>query len=285
MKRKMEFTVPALGLAALLLITSCRKDEKDLVDNDTSSATEYSLSDAAFSDIAGIADEAFDGTLESYRTGAGANERVLTTCAVITIDTLASPKALTIDFGATDCLCRDGNYRRGRILVSWTGPYRDSGSVRTITFDNYFVNNNQVQGTKVVTANGRNATGNLTYSVTVNGSITWDPQYLGGGGTSTYTSTRTREWIAGEGTLTWLDDIYLISGTASGTTRPGGSYTMQTTEPLRKEIGFRYFTDGVIEFTPAGKYTRIIDYGYANGGRDRLAKVTINGFEFTITLP
>lgn len=273
---------PLLGL---LIISSCRKEERDSPDNDTTTALEYSLSDAAYNDVAGIADEALDGALESYRIGGGANDKVLTTCATITIDTLASPKNLLIDFGSSDCLCRDGNYRRGKILVSWTGPYRDSGSVRTINFDNYYVNYNLVQGSKVITANGRNQAGNLTFSVTVNGSITWDPQYLAGGGTSTYSSTRTREWIAGEGTISWLDDVYLISGAANGTTRNGGSYTMQTTEPLRKEIGFRHFTDGVIAFTPQGKYTRIIDYGYVNSGRDRLAKVTINGSEFTITLP
>lgn len=98
----------------------------------------------------------------------------MTTCATITFDTAASPKTLTIDFGTTDCLCGDGNYRRGKILVSWTGPYRDSGSVRTITFDQYFVNYNQLQGTKTVTNNGTNGSGHPTFTVTVNGSVTWD---------------------------------------------------------------------------------------------------------------
>lgn len=45
---------------------------------------------------------------------------------------------------------------------------------------------------------------------------------------------------------------------------------MSTTEALKKEIGFRHFTDGVLNFTPSGKYTRVIDYGYVNGGQDNL---------------
>ncbi|MBL0095486.1 MAG: hypothetical protein IPP46_02560 [Bacteroidetes bacterium] len=135
-----------------------------------------------------------------------------------------------------------------------------------------------------MTNNGRNTSGNLSYTVTVNGSVVWDPQYFGGGGTSTFTSTRTRVWIAGEGTLGWLDDVYLISGSTNGTTRAGSTYTMVTTEALKKEIGFKHFTDGVLEFTPSGKYTRVIDYGYVNGQRDALAQVTINGYTFTIQL-
>ena len=281
---KMQFKGLMLfaGMLSLVLV-SCRKDkDSDLKDEDTSTVVEYAVADNAFNDVVSISDEAYDGSLDTYR--GASSSKVMTTCATITFDSLTSPKSLTIDFGTTDCLCGDGNYRRGKIIVTWTGPYRDSGSVRTITFDNYFVNFNQLLGTKTVTNNGTNGSGHPTFTVTVNGSVTWDAQYFGGGGTSTYTSARTREWIAGYNTPTWLDDIYLISGTASGTTRGGSSYTMSTTEALKKEIGFRHFTDGVLNFTPSGKYTRVIDYGYVNGGQDNLARVTINGYTFTVTL-
>ena len=210
----------------------------------------------------------------------GGAEKVMTSCATITFDTISLPKTFTVDFGTTDCLCNDGNYRRGKIIVSWVNPYRDSGSTHTISFDNYFVNYNQLLGSKTVTNNGRNSAGKLSFTVAINGSIIWDPQYFGGGGTSTYT----RVWSAGEATGTWLDDVYHISGTASGTTRTGSSYTMSTTTPLKKEIGFKHLTDGILVFTPSGKYPRTIDYGYVNGLRDALAKVTINGYTFTIEI-
>lgn len=281
MKTNLNMLMAVTSLSVVML-TSCRKDKDEEIDNDTASVVEYAMADNAFSDVSSISDEAYDGSLESYRSAG--NARILTTCATITFDTSSSPKTLTIDFGTTNCLCGDGNYRKGRILVSWTGPYRDSGSVRTITFDNYFVNYNQILGTKTVINNGTNGSGHPIFTVTVNGSIVWDPQYFGGGGTSTYTSTRTREWSAGFNTLAWNDDVYLISGTASGTTRVGSSYTMSTSEALKKEIGFRHFTDGVLNFTPSGKYTRVIDYGYVNGGRDNLAQVTINGYTFTVQL-
>jgi len=273
----------ALVSIALLMFASCKKDKAE-EDRDGTSAVEYAMADAAFGDVASISDEAYDGSLESYRVIGGGAEKVMTTCATISFDTTVTPKTLTVDFGTSDCLCNDGNYRRGKIIVSWNLPYRDSGSSHAITFDNYFVNYNQLLGTKTVVNNGRNSAGKLSYTVTVNGSIVWDPQYFGGGGTSTYTSTRTRVWTTGEGTATWLDDVYHISGSASGTTRAGSSYTMLVTTPLKKEIGFKHLTGGILEFTPAGKYTRTIDYGYVNGLRDALAKVTINAYVFTIQL-
>lgn len=270
------------GLLCLFALVSCRKDKDEVMDNDTTSAVEYAMADNAFTDVSSIAEEAYDGSLESYRSAS--QNRVLTTCATISFDTISSPKTLTIDFGTSNCLCGDGNFRRGKIIVTWSGAYRDSGSVHSITFNNYFVNDNQILGTKTVTNTGTATGGNPVYSVSVNGSIVWDPQYFGGGGTSTYTSARIREWIAGFNTPAWSDDVYLISGTASGTTRAGSSYTMATSEPLKKEIGFRHFTDGVLNFTPSGKFTRVIDYGYVNGGRDNLARVTINGVSFNIQL-
>lgn len=279
---KIHCTGKTLVIMAMTACTysACKKDKTE-DDKDTTSVTENATADAAFNDVANIADEAATGALVSYR-GGSETEKILTSCASVTIDTNVTPHRITIDFGTTDCPCRDSIYRRGKIYVDYTGHYRDSASTHTISFSNYYVNDNKIDGTKIVTNNGRNANGNLTFSISINGSITWDAQY--GGGTSTHVSTRSREWVAGENTAAWSDDVYLITGSSSGTTRSGSSYSMTTITPLRKRIGFRYFTSGIADFTPSGKATRRIDYGYLNGAEDKLATVTINGVMFTIVL-
>ncbi len=290
--RNLKWMLPATGmlLASAFLFPGCKKDR--LSDNpgpdayaaDRQIIYDHAVAESSFDDAGSVADEGVTGTLESYRlTG---SERILTSCATITVDTTSVPRTADIDFGPTDCLCKDGNYRRGVIHVEWTGRYRDSASTHTITFIDYYLNFNKIDGTKTVTNIGRNASGHLEFSIDVNGMVTIDPQYsqTGNGGTITHVSARTRTWTAGEGTFTWLDDIYLISGTASGTTTAGGSYTMQTQAPLRKEIGFLHFTSGVLDITPTGKAVRSIDYGYVNGNRDNLARVTVNGVTFTIVL-
>ena len=273
-----------LFLASMLLaFSACKKEAPKLEgDNDTSTAIENAMADAAFNDVANIADEGYTGSVSSYK---GSFPPVfLSNCASVSFDTISNPKSFTIDFGTTNCLCNDVNYRRGKIIVAYQGSYRDSGSTHTITFDNYYVNNNKIEGSKTVTNKGRNLNGNLSFDIVVNGTINWDAAYFGSVCTSSYTANRTREWSEGESTLIWTDDVYLISGTQSGVTHTGASYTATTVSPLKKEIGYRHITDGTLAFTPQGKYTRYINYGYPNGDWDNLAQVTINGYTYVIQL-
>jgi hypothetical protein len=270
-------------LSLVIFISACKKEiPKPVGDNDTSTAIENAMADAAYNDVANIADEAYTGNVSSYKSGIPTV--FLSNCASVSFDTAASPKKFTIDFGATNCLCNDVNYRRGKIIVAYQGFYRDSGSTHTITFDNYYVNDNRIDGSKTVTNKGRNNNGNLSYDIAVNGTITWDTAYFGSVSTSSYTANRTREWSEGESTLAWTDDVYLISGTQSGVTRTGASYSASTVSPLKKEIGYRHITDGTLAFTPQGKFTRYINYGYPNGDWDNLAQVTINGYTYIIQL-
>lgn len=268
-----------LCLIACVSFVSCKKDDKEDIDNDYTTARDNNLADAYFNDVSNISDEASTGSVTSYKLGNNLGS-LMSTCATVSLDTNVSPKILTIDFGPTDCLCNDGNYRRGKIIVSFTGAYADPGHTHTISFDQYFVNLNQITGTKTVVNNGLNSAGHPSFAVTVNGSVILDASY--GGGTITQTSTRTREWIEGFNTTLWSDDVYLISGTASGTSSKGQAYSMSTTTALRKEIGFKHFVSGILVYSRSGKSDITIDYG--SGARDNIATVTIKGYSFNIIL-
>ena len=279
MKTKNTFKYFMVVAAMGMIFTSCRKNKDEEKDTDTSSASDNALAEGTYNDVNNIADEASTGSLSSYFiTNISEEKSALSTCAVITNDTTVSPRILTIDFGATNCLCGDGRNRKGKINVSYTGRYRDSASTHTITFTNYYVNDNQILGTKTVTNNGHNSSGNLSYSIVVNGQII----KASGGGTIIWTSTRTREWIAGELTPSWSDDVYLITGTANGTNAAGVSFTMAITSALRKEMGCRNIVSGSLTLTPSGKPTRYVDFG--TGACDNQATVTINGNVYNITL-
>jgi len=261
-----------------VIFTSCKKEEKDM---DTNAAADHALAEGTFNDVNNISDEAANGSLSSYltqNTSESGERALLSSCATITHDTVSSPRKLIIDFGTINCLCGDGRNRRGIINVSYTGRYRDSASTHTISFTDYFVNDNQVLGTKTVTNKGHNAAGNLSYSITVNGQIV----KANGGGTITWTSNRIREWILGEGTVNWFDDVYLITGNATGTSASGNTFQADITSALRKEIGYRHIVSGILNITPSGKATRILNFG--TGTRDNQATVTINGNVHNITL-
>jgi hypothetical protein len=272
----MKYTTLKAGLLALtlsgaLFVTSCRRH--NTVDSDTSLAGDNALSEATYTDVLNIADDASDkntgDNLSNYKTSSN--------CATVTHDTLSNPKTITVDFGTVNCLCNDGRYRRGKILVSYSGHYRDSGSVHTITFNNYYVNDKHVMGSKTVTNMGHNTSGQSYFTIVVNGLI-----IKPSGDSVIWNSNRVRTWTAGESTATRLDDVYSITGSASGS-KGGYSYTMTITNPLVKSVDCQWISSGTIELQPSGKALRIIDFG--TGACDDQASVTIGGTVHTITLP
>lgn len=265
-----------------LLLNSCVKKTQE-VDDDTESAAENFLASGIANDMNNIADEA--GRTKSVSSFKSAEESsVLSSCATLKFDTLVSsnPDSITVNFGPSNCTCNDGRTRRGSLLFVYTGKYRDSLTTITMTPMNYFVNDHGVSGSKVVQNLGHNAAGHLIYSITENLVIT----KANGGGTITHDAKRQREWFSGENTLIWSDDIYYITGTASGLNSNGKEYRSNITKPLLRNMALgcrRHFTSGVFEHTPLGKATRVVDFG--DGTCDNLATVTINGKVYNIELP
>ena len=274
-----------LALAAIVsagIFSSCKKKEKEEKDSDTAGAADQSFASSTVNDMTSISDEAAKTySVSSFRTS-DASGLLAASCASITVDTLAAAKTITVNFGATNCVCNDGRARRGSLIISFTGRYRDSLTVITVTPQNYYVNDNQVTGTKTITNKGHNAAHHLVYDINANIQII----KANSGGTISWQSNRQREWLTGENTLQWNDDTYSITGTASGSTSNGNSFTSTITSPLIRNMSFgcrRHFTQGTLEHTPGGKATRYIDFG--NGTCDDQATVTINGNTYTITLP
>ncbi|MCC7331681.1 MAG: hypothetical protein IT232_03640 [Flavobacteriales bacterium] len=269
-----------------LFTTSCKKDEEEKkIDNDTTTAQDNAIAQNAFDDIKKVVEEAADDEGKTSRTS-----YTFGTCASVTItpawiDTTTWPKTMTIDFGTSNCTGNDGVNRRGKLIVTLSDNYRDSGSVLTVQPQSYYVNDHLVEGTKTITNNGRNTSGNLSFTVQVtNGKVTFP-----GGGSATWASTRTNEWIAGESTTLFshgiagvCDDVYLITGSANGISRAGKAYSVNIVTPLRKEICCKWLVSGVVDIIPSGLATRTVNFG--GGACDNIATVTILGNVFTFTM-
>lgn len=261
-------------LTATVALQSCKKE---LTENDFTTAYNQATADETYDDVGNIADEAATTGSVSYKTD-DANS-LLAGCATVIRDTVSNPHVTTIDFGS-GCVGADGRTRSGQIIVTYDGPYRQPGTTITITFNNYFVNGNQVLGTRIIHNDGYNVNNNLSFSVNVNGQI-----ILSSGGVITWTSTRTREWIAGESTPSRDDDQYSITGTAQGTAANGDQFSASTLEPLIRNLApgcRKHFVDGKVLQQRSGKPDRTIDFG--NGACDDIAVVTVNGNSHTIHL-
>lgn len=260
--------------AVAFLFTACKRNKNNSDDSDNTFAKDNATSELIYNEVLNIADDASTtpngGNLSNYK--------MRSACATVTHDTLSTPKTITIDFGSTNCLCGDGKYRKGKILVSYTGAYKDSGHVHTITFDQYYVNNNHVLGSKTVTNMGHNASNQMYFTVAVNGliikantndSIIWN-------------ANRVRTFLAGESTQTKTDDVYSITGSGSGQRANGTQYTMTITQPLVRALSCQWIQEGEVEIQPVGGYLRTLNYGA--GTCDDQATITVNGTTYNITL-
>lgn len=281
--RKIMFLI-VIVLNGIILINACKKDKiVEQLEFDTQTSEDNSLAEGTFNDVNNITGQAMENdSLSTYRLESPQNT-LFSACATVSKTPNGSGGGtIIVNFGPSNCLCRDLRYRRGVININYTGPYRDSGTVIVTTFENYFVGKDstrmfQVTGSKTVNNNGRNASGNLNYSISVDGHLINSQ-----GSEMTWSSVRNREWISGSNTpLNWQDDEYVITGTANGTNFEGNSFLATITHGLHIEY-CAYITEGTFELTPSGKPTRTFDYG--NGTCDALATLTVNGRTFNITL-
>lgn len=270
MKTTKRFALIAFILLIGFANSGCRKNDRD-EDKETNSARDNAVAENAFAGIFKSIGEYTDST-SLLRVG----------CASYTVDSVGTsswPKTLTIDYGTTNCLGADGNLRRGKIIASFTGRYRDSLTVITISTVNYYHNNNFVQaGTHTITNNGHNASGNLSFTIYVqNASI------VTGNGTISWNSNRTREWIAGESTTSNpMDDVYSIVGSANGTGVNGNGFNVTIYNPLIVALDCPYIKQGALTISPFNLSTRYVDFGA--GACDNIATVTINGISYEVNM-
>lgn len=271
MKPTKRIAFIALTLFITFAYSGCKKNDRE-DDKETTSSRDNAIAENAFAGVFKSIGEFTDST----------SLLRISSCASYTVDSVGTtswPKTLTINFGSTNCMGSDGNLRRGTIIASFTGRYRDSLTVISISLIGYYHNNNLVQvGTHTITNNGHNAAGNLSYSINVqNASIT------NSNGTIAWNSTRTREWIAGESTTTNpSDDVYSITGSATGTGVNGNTFNVTINSPLIVALNCPYIEQGILALSPQNLSTRYVDFG--NGACDNEATVTINGVVYNVTM-
>jgi hypothetical protein len=274
MKRK-ALSLSVIAMIVSLMITFSCKKEKETETNDppvsvVKVATENASIEAAFADAYRQADKACREN----------NIKDINSCPVVTITpfNLTYPKDVVIDYG-TSCTGDDGAVRSGKILLHLTQNYVDSGSVVTVTFDNYYINNRKITGTETITNHGINNAGHHVFNVVIqNGNL------FSLDGVTTYNSVQQREWIEGDNTwLNPIDDVYMITGTGNGITTEGTSYTVTITSPLRASINCAWIQSGIIDIT--SQNYPVISINYGTGDCDNMAVATCSGYSTNIVMP
>ncbi|MGY3090732.1 hypothetical protein ACVWYF_003793 [Hymenobacter sp. UYAg731] len=274
-------TLRSLALACLasaaLLTTGCNRNNDATPSDDITTAedrtddnSETAMSSEA-AQMAGPTDPQTQGS--AYVIGENDFKNRFGYCANRTYD--FPTKTLTIDFGTTNCLCADGRYRRGKIIVHFTTDVLTRRAGAVVTRDNYFVNENQHTATRTFTDIGG---GSFTVDVT-NASII----RANNGGTHSWTANWTFTRKEGYNTPQVSDDVYSVTGSATGTNRKNVGYTATIQNPLFKRADCpKYFVQGTIAVTNTNSKAMTLDYG--TGTCDNVATVTVNGHTRTIAL-
>lgn len=223
--------------------------------------------------ITDAADELYQ--LSFGRSENGVRDEILD-CATVARDTVN--QMITIDFG-DGCEGRRGRVRSGKIIVTYDGNRRTIGSFRSVTFENFFVDSTQVEGTRTKTVT---AVDGENLSITVDITLTEGKLTFGDGTFATREAQKTRVW-AFDATG---DHVTTVSGSASGVNREGVAYSMDITEDIVFQrscwrAGVFVPVSGVKMFT-VGENTAIIDYG--DGECDNLATKTQDGVSEEIEL-
>lgn len=261
----MNRVIITLCIVSLVFVSCKRKKQR----NDPT-VKDFVTAESYFNEVQSVADDGSDGNMTLYKG------MYKDGCADVNISNNGNEYVMVIDFGDVNCLCQDGRERRGIILSTWTGAYGDSGTVITHTPDDYFIDDVKLEGTKVVENLGTNNDGNTHFSIEIDGTVT-----LTDGTELEYESSRIREWIAGKSTpFNWLDDEYLLTGTATGTNSNGTGYFMEVTTPLHIKLNCPHIVEGILEITPYDLETRVVDYG--SGTCDSEVVVTIGNYTYNV---
>jgi len=236
-----------LALCSITVLLYACKEDVDLAS--TQATQDHLFAEQIFNDVGRIVKEGF---LES-----GVNK----SCASYNLinDDKLDGDTLIINFGTTNCL-HNGKLRKGKIVITYTARYHDSSAVITTTFDNYYVNNNLIQGERVVANQGRNNKGNMWFTIDVN-----NASIVTNNGTINWSSNRTREWVSGIATYGNItDDRYKITGSANGIGLNNNSFNIEITDTLNIDLSCLpscVIKSGTAKISPNGYADRVINYG------------------------
>lgn len=282
MKKKILLFGMILSIHAF---TSCSQDsnsatETTVTSNDVAATQKM---DNAIDDVSLIADNQYEIS-EGSTTGKSVVSyfSILPNCATISdLGSSISVRVITITFGTADtpCVFR-GHSLKGQIILTRTIG-TTFPKIMTVTYNNFYVNENKLEGTSTwkreMLGSGENLHPKTTFTMTGMTLTTTAGVYTRNG-------DRVREMTAGFLTRqSPTDDIYSTYGTFT-TTHPNGSVftsLIESATPLINktacnliQVPMPFPVSGIVKLSKNSHYSTI-DYG--SGDCDNLAMLSIDG--------
>lgn len=274
--KKIKHSLFLAGIVAVSLsLFSCDKELTEGSTDDTTTVADYT-SILGILDLNEIDELIQDDNLKSL------SESEFVPCFEVVINDNGStdfwPRSWT--FVYKDSLCADyfGNKKFGSVHVTLSDFWKNEGSTRTITFEDYSINGNKLEGKRTILNTGLNEAQNLTFDRSFE-----DASFTRGDtATMTWECAKEVEMIAGFETFMASDDEYLVKGGADGINYDGNTFELNIVEPLYYKKCSRFPVSGNVAIEFEGNPTIYINYG--DGDCDDVAEMTIEGVTTEITL-
>ena len=290
MKSRLSMFSPA-GILLLVVLMSCNKNDDQQPSSSLQTSSE-SLLTSATNTISGagdqqsaeVSDVVGDGTLMGNDSSV---------CRIVSFSPsrLVFPHVKTVDFG-TGCTGRDGITRSGKKMVMVYADWRIAPAgtlISETTFSDFWLDSVNIAGNVRTYIDSAATGGVLQLKVVTNKTFT-DKE----GNTTTFIEVMYWKQIAGNETTSRKDNVFQLTGHASGTGVINGStaftFNAKTdpAHPIIKMGNCEYRSEGAISSKIklwSGKvYDEYLDYG--NGDCDNIATISTNGGDAkTVTLP
>jgi hypothetical protein len=282
MKRNKRFLgLMLIALTIVFLTPSCSKeDEGSISETDLALAQDEAYADALYEEIDNmVVSEITALDASGYLSADLKSTTEEEPCYTVTVDHPDSthfPKVVTIDYGegCTIVFRDDTITRKGQIILTVTDRWFMPGAENIVTFNNFYLNDVKIEGTRTITNLGLNEELHLEMGIVLEGGkITFnDTTWM------TRDANHVREWIRH---YSPQNDTVLITGSANGTNVLGQQYSRVITEPLVlvhcQEYKWRWvIVDGSVEVTNSETGVTTIDY--SADGCDGTVMINKNGY-------
>ncbi|MDA9669021.1 hypothetical protein N9T62_00490 [bacterium] len=169
---------------------------------------------------------------------------------------------LIINFGEENYL-HLGHLKRGEIISIYNKFIYNPDAQITTTFNNFYINNNLIQGKMYQENNGSNQNGFPEFSLTVDSMS----MYTNNGRIDISYGNYIKQLVSGYNTqYQYLDNIYKLTGNAQGNSSNNNNFSLEISDSLNMnlscfESSSCIITEGTSKLIPDGYEERIINYG------------------------
>jgi hypothetical protein len=286
MSMKNTFVVGTLLL--FLILSACKEVDQKTITTDeatvlvSEAATAYSIF-ASTQEEGTTAGFKSENMMKSAKTDADDYPNI----SIEPFDLETWPKTITVDYGPENVTGLDNHQRRGILLITADNFPGVTGAEWEITFDDFYQDNYKVEGVQTITYTGPNTSEHPLYTCTVSDGVitsTDDKKFY-------FEQQTKREWITGYDTpLNFCDDNYEITGTQSGKSSDGYTYTMSASTPLVVGTCCHWIKEGIL-YIGLDEYDLSCEIDYrpaSDTGEDtcnNLASITVFEETYEVTLP